>query len=99
MSRLKSHEIIDHGVYHSQYFQGCGTAFTPFTHVFTGCGDNAKEAYEDALEQAFMAGDPPREVVEKLPRRPRGINKRMKVPARFDDDAYYYVSIRMEVAP
>lgn len=96
--KLKSFEIINHGVDHSQYFQGCGTAFTPYTHVFTGCGNDAKEAYEDALEQAFMAGDPPREVVEQLPRRPRGINKRMKVPARaVCDDVHYYVSIRVEV--
>lgn len=96
--KLKSFEIINHGVEHSQYFQGCGTAFTKYTHCYTGCGYDAKEAYDDAVEQAFMAGDPPREVVEKLPRRPRGINKRMKVPARAGDDVYYYVSIRLEVA-
>lgn len=95
--KLKSFDIRDHGVEHSQYFQGCGTAFTPYTHCFTGCGNDAKEAYEDALEHAFMSGDPPREVVEKLPRRPRGINRRMKVPARAGDDVYYYVSIRLEV--
>ncbi len=26
-------EIINHGVMYSDYFQGCGLAFTDFTHV------------------------------------------------------------------
>ena len=97
--KLKSFEIVNHGVYYSQYFQGCGTSFTRYTHCYTGCGNDAKEAYEDALEQAYMAGEVERNILEGLPTRPSGINKRMKVPARVVcDDVYYYVSIRLEVA-
>lgn len=49
-------EIIDHGIEHSQYFQGCGTTFTEFSDVATGIGDNPKEAMEDALEMLAQSG-------------------------------------------
>ena len=97
---LKSYEILDHGYCNSQYFQGCGVSHTRFTHCFTGCGMNAKEAYEDAVEQAYCGSDI-REALDKLPRRPRGIRARDKVPADCrgeDSDVYWYVSIRLEVA-
>jgi hypothetical protein len=44
-------ELIDHGIDGSQYFPGCGTSFTDFAHVATGCGDNPAEALDDLLEQ------------------------------------------------
>lgn len=81
------YEIINHGWENSQYFQGCGTYGTPFEDVVTGSGMDAKEAYEDALEQL------PGSLWEKLPTRPRGIRRRDKVPAKAED-CYYYVSIR-----
>ena len=87
------YEIINHGYDHSQYFQGCGVAFTSFEHVVTGCGLNAKEAYEDAVEQIAMAGH---EI--NLPTRPHGINAKDKVPAKLTkeevNEAWFYVSIR-----
>jgi hypothetical protein len=43
-------KLVDHGVEHSQYFQGCGTAFSGFEEVVTGVGQCFDEAYEDALE-------------------------------------------------
>jgi len=49
MKTIKDYEIIDHGMEYSQYFQGCGIAFTNFTDVATGIGHGAKEAGEDAL--------------------------------------------------
>lgn len=49
--KIASFEIIDHGIKHSQYFQGCGVSYTNFNEVATGCGQNATEALEDALEQ------------------------------------------------
>lgn len=49
--KIASFEIIDHGIEHSQYFQGCGVSYTNFNEVATGCGQNATEALEDALEQ------------------------------------------------
>lgn len=53
-NKVRDFEGIDHGIDNPQYFQGCGTAFTSFEHVATGCGDNPREALEDALEQIAM---------------------------------------------
>jgi len=49
MKPIKDYEIIDHGMEYSDYFQGCGIAFTNFTDVATGIGHGAKEAASDAL--------------------------------------------------
>jgi len=56
MKKPQAHEVITHGVEHEQYFQGCGTSFTPFTDVATGIGDDAAEAFDDALESLAQAG-------------------------------------------
>lgn len=82
-------EIINHGHCLSDYFQGCGVSFTGFSEVVTGCGKNAKEAYEDACEQAHQGFNN-----LSLPSRPRGINAKDKVPAAANEDCYCYVSIR-----
>lgn len=83
------HEIIRHGWTNSQYFRGCGTYGSAFENVVTGCGMDAKEAYEDAVEQMAHIGVN----VDSMPIRPRGIRRRDKVPARAED-CYWYVSIR-----
>jgi hypothetical protein len=89
--KIRDFEILDHGAEHSQYFQGCGTSHTGFEDVATGCGDNAKEAYEDAADiLAQMGWD-----TASLPSRPRGIRQRNKVPARAHEEMHYYVSIRV----
>jgi hypothetical protein len=88
--KLVEYEIIDHGMEHSQYFQGYGVYGTRFTHVWTGVGDSSKEAYNDALDQMFMDD---REAAEKMPTRPSGIRARPKVP-HDSEDVYFYVSIR-----
>jgi hypothetical protein len=49
-------ELIDHGIEHSQYFQGCGIAFSSYRNVVTGIGDNPAEAIDDCLEQIAQAG-------------------------------------------
>jgi len=54
---MKQFEIINHGIENSDYFQGCGTAFTPFKHCVTGIGMTTQEAYEDAIEQVYMSDD------------------------------------------
>jgi hypothetical protein len=43
-------QLVNHGVDGSQHFPGCGTAYTGYTHVATGCGDNPAEALDDALD-------------------------------------------------
>ncbi len=39
-------EIVDHGIEHEQYFQGCGVSLTEFTDVATGIGNDAEEALD-----------------------------------------------------
>lgn len=91
MKNIKSFEIIDHGVENSQYFQGCGVAFTEFTDVATGIGDSAADALEDALE--FLAqNDWDTKLIEiKYP----FMSKKNDVPAN-SEDVYHYVSVRVK---
>lgn len=56
MKQITEYEIVDHGIDHEQYFQGCGVAFTDFDDVATGAGNDALEAIDDALEQLAMRG-------------------------------------------
>lgn len=57
MRKIESCELVDHGIEGSQYFRGCGVAYTPYTDVVTGIGDNPAEAIEDCLEQIAMGHD------------------------------------------
>lgn len=70
--------IINHGWEYSDYFQGCGTSFTDFDHCVTGCGNNAKEAYLDAIDSMAQSGG---DAYEHMPSRPVSILKADKVPA------------------
>ena len=93
MAKVTKFEILNHGFEHAQYFQGCGVAFTEFDHCVTGAGMNAREAYEDAVEQIAMSEGE----ATGLPKRPAGIRARDKVPASHqgeDSEFYWYVSIR-----
>ena len=83
------HKIINHGPHYQQYFYGCGTYGSAFENVVTGCDMDAKEAYEDALDQMAQIGID----VDKMPIRPGGIRRRDKVPVKAED-CYWYVSIR-----
>lgn len=56
MKPISQYEVIDHGICHSDYFQGCGVAFTSYEECYTGIGDNPSEAIADALEQAAQCG-------------------------------------------
>ncbi len=49
-SKITSFQVVDHGIEHAQYFQGCGVAFAEYDECVTGCGDNFAEALDDALE-------------------------------------------------
>ncbi len=87
-------EIINHGWDNSQYFHGCGTAFTEYDNCVTGAGYDAVEAYNDAVEQVYQSEDKAESL--HLPKRPRGydISKKNHVPAKANEDCYWYVSIR-----
>ena len=52
--KIAKYEIVDHGIDNSQYFQGCGVSYTEFDECATGCGSNALEAFDDAMEQIAM---------------------------------------------
>lgn len=47
--KVEQFEVIDHGIDHAQYFQGCGAG--GYDEVATGVGECAHEAMEDALKQ------------------------------------------------
>ena len=56
MKTITCFEIVDHGIDHAQYFQGCGVSHTKFSDVATGCGDNPAAALSDALETLAQDG-------------------------------------------
>lgn len=86
---IKDYQVINHGMDHEQYFQGCGIVHTKFNHVVTGAGETAKEAYEDAVEQLASQGYD----VRGVPTKPRGIRKTDKIPSDAPDEIFWYVSI------
>lgn len=93
--RITDYEIIDHGVQHSQYFPGCGVAFTYFSHVVTGIGETAFEAALNAIEQIQMLGDYDTDGIEiaHLVRMP-GDDRLKDESGDIHPDFHHYVSIR-----
>ena len=91
-------EILVHGPEHSQCFQGCGVSFSSFSSVVTGIGENAKEAYEDCIDQIYTLYGSKAERL-RLPSRPRGIraSDRLSQVDRCNDEYHYYVSIRFTI--
>jgi|WetSurSiteA1Bulk_404760.scaffolds.fasta_scaffold214858_2 hypothetical protein len=88
----KKYEIVVHGVDNSQYF--LGPTPTDRSRSVIGVGYNAKEAYNDAVDQIYNSY----EQAEKLhlPTRPRGVSKKMKVSSRdlrANDDLHFYVQV------
>lgn len=100
MKPVAEFEILDHGVEHEQYFQGCGVSFTKFEDVATGIGSSAIDAFEDALEQLACQGWD----VESI-KPPEGMSEEIDIPTEddYDDDAnedyemciWHYVSVRV----
>ena len=100
MKPIVEFELIDHGIEHSQYFQGCGVAFTKFANVVTGIGDNPAEAIDDCLDQIAQAGFDT-EGMEKRIMEQKGWESLPLTPSVEDecgDDEYggyeYWMSIR-----
>ena len=93
MKTINAYQIKNHGPENSQYWQGYGTYSSAINaqDVATGIGDNAKEAYEDAIEQLAMNGWN----VDDLPKRPTGIRKRDRLnkEERENVEYFWYVSI------
>jgi hypothetical protein len=85
------YEIIDHGIESEQYFQGCGVSYTKFSDCFTGIGESAKEALEDALEQAAESDWNVEGIENKLSE-----EEIEREDDSEDDERHYYVSIRVK---
>jgi hypothetical protein len=100
MKRIGTFQLIDHGIDHSQYFQGCGVAFTNFDNVVTGIGDNPAETIDDCLEQIAQAGFDT-EGMETRIKRQEGWEALPETPSVSDEygcdetgEAHYFISIR-----
>jgi len=103
MSELKSvgeFQIVDHGIEHSQYFQGCGVACTKYEYVVTGIGDNCEEALEDCLDQIMTDGfntssiensEDIKQYKGAIARDQQSVSKHIHADA---DEWNYYLSIR-----
>lgn len=105
MKKVIDFEVVDHGIEHSQYFQGCGTSFTSYSQVVTGCGDNPNEALEDALDQIAYGHDIDTEdlksrIMEDCFGEGCNVSSFPEKPSAYDQDnseeseMYYYLSIR-----
>ena len=91
MKKVTDHQILDHGVDGSQYFPGCGVSCTIYTEVYTGIGDSAHEALEDALEQAAMSDWDVEGIINDL-------SKDITIPedAEEESELHHFVSIRLK---
>lgn len=87
MRTINDYEIVDHGIAHPDYFQGCGIFYTDFEYVATGIGMNFNEAVKDALDSLAQA-DWDVENFETYDIMSESVDE--------DSDAYYYVSIRVK---
>lgn len=98
--RIGIFQLIDHGIDHSQYFQGCGVAFTSFDNAVTGIGDNPAEAIDDCLEQIAQAGFDTEGMEARIIKQ-EGLEALPESPSVADEygcdetgEAHYFVSIR-----
>ena len=101
--RITNYEIVDHGIDFPDYFQGCGTSFTSYEHVATGCGMNAKEALDDALEQIAQQdfGPNSHDITADLDDIEIEAQRNLGEDQASDDEnseEQYYLSIRYNVA-
>lgn len=104
MKTIQEYEIIDHGVEHTDYFQGCGVAFTRFEECFTGIGWTFREALQNAVDDAAVAGYSIPEALEDEIKRADDTSKRINAvknsisPDGNADtcDVFHHVSIRVK---
>lgn len=93
MKIIKEYKILDHGIEHEQYFQGCDVSFTKFTDVATGCGNNYAEAIDDCLEQLAQNNWNVKKLENLIP---KVLRKNQCVPTGCIEEIHYYVSIRVK---
>ncbi len=95
--KITSFQVVDHGIEHAQYFQGCGVAFTEYDECVTGCGNDAAEALEDAIESLCQTEDVTTAQAEAM---------HLEIDSADSDtvpedseELCYYVSIRYSIEP
>lgn len=99
MKTVNEYQIIDHGVDHGQFFQGCGTSFTEYESVYTGIGDTPFEALEDALNEASMDDWNCEHIENELSDKSDIPEIEQEDEDEFSDcpsELYHYVSIRVK---
>ena len=101
---MKEHSfrIVDHGPEHEQYFQGHGTAFTKYTHCYTGVGSDASEALRDALDHAAMSGEVPDYLISDADASDDALDLRQcacddDTRVNLPEDWHWYVSVDFKV--
>ncbi len=82
-------EVVDHGWENSQYFQGCGTSFTAYNDIATGCGSSQRDALDDSLESLAQNGWE----VEDLHNYLASVYKGTE--SQEGEDWHYYLSVRV----
>lgn len=106
MKRITDYQIVDHGIDHPQYFQGCCTSYTAFSECCTGIGEDYKAALDDCLEQIACSGIDDVSIIEpELDKEHDGesVSEYLESEGIEIDDGestelYYYVSIRFNTA-
>lgn len=98
--RILEYQIVDHGVEHESYFQGCGVSHTCFDDVATGIGNSLREALEDAAEslaqQGYTISDDLEAEISKADDITFGCMLHPCDKGCNDVDQHYYASIRVK---
>lgn len=92
---VEAFEIVSHGINQSDYFQGCGTAFTEFDEAFTGIGSSEYEAAQDAMDMAASILTWPDKVRAEIESDFDGMSRVENIPEEADE-AWYYLTIRVK---
>lgn len=87
-----NYEVLDLGPEHPDYFVGFGVSFTKYRACVVGIGNNASEAYDDALSMMYDV-DP--DLTARMPRKIKGIRKNKRLTKQQSESGwFYYVGIR-----
>jgi hypothetical protein len=98
MKKITEYQVVDHGIEHEQYFQGCGTAYTDYKYCQTGVGIDFKEALDDCLDQIAAIEDVDSADLDKIAETTGGDDE-VECPDNDDDcSLWYYVSVRYNLA-
>lgn len=91
--RVGEFELVDHGVEHEQYFQGCGTSFTKYEFCATGCGYDPAEALDDLLEMISQNSFDTEGLEERI-LQDVGVKQIPNKPKATGEEQQYYISLR-----